>query len=157
MGGYPSRHGAGRLACRKEKEPDRAGNAGRLGITPEPSRSQTPMESILHTTAAKPQRRKSTKPDKPKSSDRVKATIVMDRQLHCMLSSIAGFQGMDGSELAELLIDRGLRDRHKDQYEALKQFEAKPPRKAKPDASGDSTDRTGDPAGITSDASEKAA
>jgi hypothetical protein len=97
------------------------------------------MEAMM-TQAAEPavspsargQGRKSRKADRSKSDDTVKATIVMDRKLHWVLSSIAGNQGMDGSELAASLIERGLRERHSKLYENLSLFEVKsPPKKEK--------------------------
>jgi hypothetical protein len=113
------------------------------------------MEAMMIPTAEtairkprKPQGRTSAKPDGRKDDGKVKATIVMDRKLHWLLSSIAGNQGMDGSELAALLIDRGLRERHSRLYEALDQFTPKASRRARPDASGADRESAGDAAEV---------
>jgi hypothetical protein len=94
----------------------------------------TPTAEAPVRKARQPHSRTSARPDSRKDDGRVKATIVMDRKLHWLLSSIAGNQGMDGSELAALLIDRGLKERHAKLYLALEAFTPKVARKAKPDA-----------------------
>jgi hypothetical protein len=112
-------------------------------MNPKRTRSDPTMEATMTPTAEptikktrKAQGRTSTKADRQKDDGRVKATIVMDRKLHCLLSSIATFQDMDGSELAALLIDRGLKERHRELYDALYVFEPKVAKRAKPDAQG---------------------
>jgi hypothetical protein len=111
------------------------------------------------TTAADPSTAKrgkaqggrSAKTDRLKSATAVKATIVMDQKLHCLLSSIATFQGMNGSELAVKLIDRGLKASYSDLYEALQPFNPKSSKRAKADASGDTTDRAAEGFGVSGD------
>jgi hypothetical protein len=96
----------------------------------------------------KPHGRTSARADKLKDDSRVKATIVMDRKLHWLLSSIAGNQGMDGSELAASLIERGLRERHSRLYEALADFEPKVPKREKSAVSVMTDGSAGDAAGV---------
>jgi hypothetical protein len=78
------------------------------------------METMMTPTAEAPirklrsaQGRTSTKADRKKDGARVKATIVMDGELHLVLSSIASHQDEDLSALAALRIDRGLKERHR--------------------------------------------
>lgn len=116
------------------------------------------METTMTTSAdpstaraRKPQVSRSGKTDRPKDGHRVKKTIVMDRKLESLLMAIASFQDMDASELAAILIDRGLRERHPKLYDALCPFEPKIARRAKPDASVDTTDRAGGGLGVRDD------
>jgi hypothetical protein len=96
--------------------------------------------------APKAKRAKSVKTDKPKDGRTVKATIVMDVKLHCLLSSIAPFLGLNCSELAVDLIERGLKERHEAMYNALDGFKPKVRKQAKPASSvvdNDSADTDG--------------
>jgi hypothetical protein len=87
------------------------------------------------------QKARSAKTDRPKDGSTVKATIVMDRKLHCLLSSIARFQDMDGSELAVELIEKGLKgDRYAGFVQALDPFTPKVRKKAKADGPGDNSE-----------------
>jgi hypothetical protein len=82
------------------------------------------------------------KKDGPKTTERVKSTIVMDRDLDFLLGSIAHHQDMERSELAVSLIERGLRDHYGPLYEALRPFTVKMADKASRDDSGVEEDRT---------------
>lgn len=110
------------------------------------------MSPAADTAKPKARKTKGSKSVKTDPAKNVKATIVMSRKLDFLLSTIASYRDMERSELAASLIEAGLRENHGHLYYALRQFEPEKAVKAKPDASGDTTDRAVGGPGVRDDA-----
>jgi hypothetical protein len=91
----------------------------------------------------KTSRAKAGKADRPKAGTTVKSTIVLDRKLDFLLSSVASYRDINRSTLAADLIERGLKQHHEKVYAALCNLN---PEKARKGKSAEEEDRS-QPAG----------
>jgi hypothetical protein len=68
-----------------------------------------PAQTDAAATPAKPKRTKPGKPESRKAGSRQKITLVVSDAVDFRLSTLAAYQRLDRSTLAEKLLDQGMR------------------------------------------------